>query len=109
MSSQQRPDPASATPRAQGRVRLEDVAAAAGVSRTSASRVMLGQGKVSEETRRRVLAVADELGYVTNVAASELASGGSSTVGLLLRTPPTACCSPSCSAPPRRPASPSCR
>ena len=85
MSSQQRPDPASATPRAQGRVRLEDVAAAAGVSRTSASRVMLGQGKVSEETRRRVLAVADELGYVTNVAASELASGGSSTVGLLLR------------------------
>ncbi|WP_193103882.1 LacI family DNA-binding transcriptional regulator [Brachybacterium sp. FME24] len=77
--------PASPEPRSSGRVRLEDVAAAAGVSRTSASRVMLGQGKVSEETRRRVHAVAEELGYVTNVAASELASGGSSTVGLLLR------------------------
>ncbi|MGP5918523.1 LacI family DNA-binding transcriptional regulator [Brachybacterium alimentarium] len=76
---------ASPEPRPPGRVRLEDVAAAAGVSRTSASRVMLGQGKVSDRTRRRVLEVADELGYVTNVAASELASGGSSTVGLLLR------------------------
>lgn len=72
-------------PHPAGRIRLEDVAAAARVSRTSASRALLGQGKVSEETRRRILEVADELGYVANVAASELAAGGSSTVGLLLR------------------------
>jgi DNA-binding LacI/PurR family transcriptional regulator len=46
---------------------------------------MLGQGKVTMETRRKVWAAADLLGYVPNVNASELAAGGSSAVGLLLR------------------------
>ncbi|MGD7733128.1 LacI family DNA-binding transcriptional regulator [Propionibacteriaceae bacterium G57] len=64
---------------------MDDVALAAGVSRTSVSRVFLGQSKVSRETIRRVREVADELGYVPNRIASGLASGGSSTVGLLLR------------------------
>lgn len=85
MSTADRPAARRPELRTASRVRLEDVAAAAGVSRTSASRAMLGQGKISEETRRRVLAAAEELGYVANVAASELASGGSRTVGLLLR------------------------
>jgi LacI family transcriptional regulator len=68
-----------------GPITLADVAREAGVSRTSASRVMLGQGKVTMETRRKVWAAAELLGYVPNVNASELASGGSNTVGLLLR------------------------
>lgn len=64
---------------------LADVARLAGVSRTSASRVFLGQGKVSDETRRKVRAAADQLGYVPNRYASTLASGSSDLVGLLLR------------------------
>ncbi|WP_168199713.1 LacI family DNA-binding transcriptional regulator [Citricoccus sp. SGAir0253] len=64
---------------------MDDVARASGVSRASVSRVLLGQKKVSEETRRKVLAAAEELGYVPNVLASGLASRGTSTLGLLLR------------------------
>lgn len=66
-------------------VTMADVAAAAGVSRASVSRVFLGQKKVSEDTRRKVFDVAERLGYVPNVMASELASNTSKTVGLLLR------------------------
>ncbi|MBE9928183.1 LacI family transcriptional regulator, partial [Cellulosimicrobium cellulans] len=41
---------------------LDDVAAAARVSRSTASRVVRGAGRVSDEARRAVLAAVDELG-----------------------------------------------
>jgi len=40
-----------------------DIAAAAGFSPSAVSRVLIGKGEVSEATRRRILAVATELGY----------------------------------------------
>ncbi|GAA4283125.1 LacI family DNA-binding transcriptional regulator [Brevibacterium daeguense] len=45
------------------RVRLEDLAEAAGVSVTTVSRVLGGRGKVAASTRERVLDAVDRLGY----------------------------------------------
>lgn len=56
-----------------------------GVSRATVSRALHGTGRVSAPTRRRVLEMADRVGYVPNVMASELAAGRTRTVGLLLR------------------------
>ncbi|WES65846.1 LacI family DNA-binding transcriptional regulator [Microbacter sp. GSS18] len=54
--------------------RLIDVAARAGVSIKTVSNVANGYGNVAEETRRRVQAVIDELGYRPNLVARELRS-----------------------------------
>lgn len=70
---------------ARQRATINDVAARAGVSRASVSRVLLGQKKVSQDTRAKVRLAAAELGYVPSVAAATLASGGGDTLGLLLR------------------------
>jgi LacI family transcriptional regulator len=46
------------------RIRLQDVAALAGVSEATVSRVMNGKQGVRDSTRDRVLRVLAELGYV---------------------------------------------
>ncbi len=56
-------------------ITLDDVATAARVSRSTASRVVRGTGPVSDEARRAVLAAVDELGYVPHPGARALASG----------------------------------
>jgi len=45
------------------RTSMADIAAHAGVSTATVSRVFNGVGQVSAETRRRVLTAIDELGY----------------------------------------------
>jgi DNA-binding LacI/PurR family transcriptional regulator len=70
------------------RITAKDVAAQAGVSRTTVSYVLnnVEAANISEETRQRVLAVAEELGYVPDAAAQALASGRTQTIGLILPT-----------------------
>lgn len=63
---------------------LTDVAAAAGVSTMTASRVMNGRGGASEETRARVLAAAARLAYRPNSFAKGLKGDRSYTVGIVV-------------------------
>ncbi|WP_179393849.1 LacI family DNA-binding transcriptional regulator [Lacticaseibacillus absianus] len=65
-------------------VKIYQVAAEAGVSVGTVSRVFNHYPDVSEETRRRVLATAKHLGYVPNVAARTLSSKSLATVALIL-------------------------
>lgn len=68
-------------------VTIYDVAARAGVSEATVSRVLNRQTSVRPATAQRVLDAAAELGYVRNVSATSLAKKGSDFVGLLLRDP----------------------
>jgi DNA-binding LacI/PurR family transcriptional regulator len=63
---------------------LEEVAAHAGVSRATASRVLRGDPKVSDHAREVVLAAADEISYVPNLAARTLVTGRSESVAFLV-------------------------
>lgn len=66
---------------------MADVAARAGVSRATVSRVLSGSDLVQDRTREEVLAVVRSLGYVPNAAAQGLAGRNPLLVGLLLRDP----------------------
>ena len=64
-----------------------DVARRAGVSRTTVSYVLNGNGHVSDETRMRVLQAAEELGYSTHTSASALRKGHSDEICILVDLP----------------------
>lgn len=63
---------------------IADVAARAGVSKATASRALSGAGYVSDATRQRVRAAAEELSYVAHSSAMSLATGRSLSVGVIL-------------------------
>lgn len=60
-----------------------DVAARAGVSHQTVWRVVNGIELVKPETRERVLAAIDELGYRRNLSASRLATSRSHVIGVM--------------------------
>ncbi len=63
---------------------IEDVARRAGVSIATVSRALRGLPDVAAGTRDRVLAAAAELDYVASPFAARLASGRTSTVGVVV-------------------------
>ena len=63
---------------------LVDVAAAAGVSRATASRALAGYGRVGAKTAAHVQKIADELGYLPNQMAQAMRHGRSKTLGLVI-------------------------
>ncbi|MDQ0643115.1 LacI family DNA-binding transcriptional regulator [Microbacterium murale] len=63
---------------------IREVASAAGVSRSTASRALSGNGYAAPEVRERVQAVAKEIGYVVDVTARSLKQRTSRSVGLLV-------------------------
>ena len=65
-------------------VTIQDVAKAAGISVSTVSRVLNGKVDVAEETKDHILAVIDELGYTTNLAARSMRSSKKFVVGLIM-------------------------
>lgn len=64
------------------------VAALAGVSQPTVSRALRGSPMVNEETRERILAVAQNIGYRPNVSAARLRTRRSGVLALVVLVPP---------------------
>ncbi|HEY7478515.1 MAG TPA: LacI family DNA-binding transcriptional regulator [Actinomycetota bacterium] len=69
------------------RVSIRDVAREAGVSVTTVSHALNGKGRLNTETRRRVLDVAERMGYRPNPAARSLVSGRTGLIAVMASLP----------------------
>ena len=67
-----------------GQATIRDVAARAGVSMATVSRVMTGNHPVSPDRRERVLRAIDDLDYVVNTHARSLSGTATETVAIVL-------------------------
>ncbi len=63
---------------------LKDVARLAGVNATTVSRVLRDQGRVSAETRQRIMAAVTQLNYQPNAAARSLRTHTTHMIGLIV-------------------------
>ncbi|NUR92063.1 MAG: LacI family DNA-binding transcriptional regulator [Nonomuraea sp.] len=67
---------------------IADIARRAGVTKSAVSFALNGRHGVSEQTRQRILEIADELGWQRSSAASALSHGRAGAVGLIVDRPP---------------------
>ncbi|GAB2870752.1 LacI family DNA-binding transcriptional regulator [Streptomyces mayteni] len=66
---------------------MQDIARRAGVTKAAVSFALNGRPGVSEPTRRRILAIADELGWQPSSAARALSDGRAGSFGLVIDRP----------------------
>lgn len=66
------------------KITISDIAEALNVSKTTVSRAISGKGRISEETRQKVLAYIQEKGYKPNVIAKGLAQQKTYNIGLVI-------------------------
>lgn len=66
------------------RITIKDLSKFLSLSTSTISRALLNDKNVNEETRKRVLDAADELGYKPNLTALNLKSGQSKTIGIVV-------------------------
>jgi DNA-binding LacI/PurR family transcriptional regulator len=69
------------------RVTIRDIAIRAGVSKGAVSYALNGRPGVSDDTRERIIAIAEELGWYPNRAARALSAERSDACGLVLARP----------------------
>lgn len=66
---------------------IADIAKRAGVAKSSVSFALNGQPGVSDATRRRILAIAEEMGWQPSPAARALSGGRTGVLGLMVNRP----------------------
>jgi DNA-binding LacI/PurR family transcriptional regulator len=79
---------AADNPNRSHRVTINDIARRAGVSKGAVSYALNGRPGLSEVTRKRILEIADELGWRPNSAARSLSASRANACGLVLSRPP---------------------
>lgn len=65
-------------------VTIYDIAAKAGISKSTVSRVLMGKGAISERSRQKVLAVMEEMQYTPNAVARAMVTGRTGNVAFII-------------------------
>jgi LacI family transcriptional regulator len=76
--------PDAGSPRTSAEVTIRDIARALDISHTTVSRALAGSPKISDETKLRVRAAVEQMGYVPSASARLMRGRQSSIVGLVI-------------------------